>query len=122
MSAAAAGDSHRVFRAYLDEVFTWANTASLEHGSVPEPFADVRPGDFFVMSGRPFGHAVLVLDVARHGDGRVALLLGQSYTPAQSFHVLGGIDAGWFVVTAEAKDVETPFWRPFPLSSLRRLP
>jgi hypothetical protein len=122
MSAAAAADSHRVFRAYLDEVFAWANTASLQHGSAPAPFVDVQPGEFFVMAGRPFGHAVLVLDVARHGDGRVALLLGQSYMPAQSFHVLAGAEGAWFVVTSGAAGVETPFWRLFPLSALRRLP
>jgi Domain of unknown function (4846) len=122
-AAARLADDHRTFRSYLDEVFTWANTASLEREGTPVPFAEVRPGDFFVMSGRPFGHAVLVLDVASSAGGAVAMLLGQSYMPAQSFQVLkASPHAAWFVVQPGEAEVVTPFWRPFPLASLRRLP
>ncbi len=116
-------DDHRAFRAYLDEVFTWINTTSLERDGIEVPFADVSAGDYFVMPGKPFGHAVMVLDVARSPSGSVALLLGQSYMPAQNFQVLGAFRYGaWFIVEPEAREVVTPFWRPFPLTSLRRLP
>jgi hypothetical protein len=122
-SAGHVADDHRVFRAYLDEVFTWINTTSLERDGLAVPFADVSAGDYFVMKGAPFGHAVLVLDVARSPSGSVALLLGQSYMPAQSFQVLGAFRHGaWFVVPPGAREVVTPFWRPFPLTALRRLP
>ena len=55
--------------------------------------------------------------------GRVALLLGQSYMPAQSVHVLRpDATSPWFVVAPGDETVTTPFWRPFPITSLRRLP
>ncbi len=116
-------DDHAAFRAWLDEVFTWANTSSLTKEGTQVPFAEVRPGDFFVMTGSPFGHAVLVLDVAKDVSGRTALLLGQSYMPAQSFQLLRPArDATWFVVEPGATEVKTPFWAPFPMRTLRRMP
>lgn len=120
--AAPRKDDHALFRAWLDEVFAWAGTASLERDAKKVDLRDVRGGDFFVMSGWPFGHAVLVLDVAKDAGGRLALLLGQGFMPAQSFHVLRpGPDASpWFVVEPNATEVATPFWRPFPTTSLRR--
>jgi hypothetical protein len=42
--------------------------------------------------------------------------------PAQSFHVLSAPTGPWFVVTRDATEIATPFWKPFPLSALRRLP
>ena len=116
-------DAHGTYRAWLDEVFAWTNTAALERDAARVAFADLAPGDFFVMSGSPFGHAVLVLDLAKDASGRLAMLLGQSFMPAQSFHVLRpSRDATWFVVEPDAKEVVTPFWAPFPASALRRRP
>ena len=118
-----AKDEHATLRRWLDEVFAWAGTASLERdASHPAGLAGVRGGDFFVMSGRPFGHAVLVADVAKDARGRLALLLVQGFMPAQSAHVLSATDATpWFVLEPDASEVKTPFWRPFPVSALRRL-
>lgn len=119
--AAPSKETHAVFRAWMDDVFSWAGTASLEHEGKHVELAEIRPGDFFVMSGSPFGHAVLVLDVAKADDGRVALLVGQSYMPAQSFQILrGSAESVWFVLDADAREIRTPFWRPFPMSALRR--
>ena len=121
--AAPRADDHAAFRAWLDEVFTWANTSSLAREGSQVPFAEVRAGDFFVMPGSPFGHAVLVLDVAKDAGGRTALLLGQSYMPAQSFQILRpSRDSTWFVVEPGATEVKTPFWAAFPMKTLRRMP
>ncbi|MBX3215937.1 MAG: hypothetical protein KF850_28110 [Labilithrix sp.] len=115
-------DDHALFRVWLDDVFSWAGTASLERdGKKVGGAAAMVAGDFFVMSGTPFGHAVLVLDVARDERGRAALLLGQSYMPAQSFQVLAQGGSSWFIVEPGAAAVETPFWKPFPMTSLKRL-
>jgi hypothetical protein len=117
-------DGHRALRSYLDEVFTWANTTSLAREGAEIPYSEVRPGDYFVSSNGRVGHAVLVLDVAHDTAGHVALLLGQSYMPAQSFQVLrpSGRSA-WFIGRSDADEVETPFWPPFSTaSSLHRLP
>lgn len=73
-----------------------------------------------VQPGAP-GHAVLVLDVARAAGGRRALLLGQGYMPAQSFHVLrAGREGAWFVVEPGAPGLDTPFWPLFPWKTLHR--
>lgn len=116
-------DAHSALRTWLDDVFRWAGTPSLARDARRVDRKDLAPGDLFVMTGAPFGHAVLVLDVARDAWGRVALLLGQSYMPAQSFQVLQpDARAPWFVVEPADLTVTTPFWRPFPLATaLRRL-
>ncbi len=113
------------FRRWLDGVFAFANTGSLARDTEPVALDDLRPGDFVVQAGAP-GHTVLVLDMAVQGARR-ALLLGQGYMPAQSFHVLrpgGGEGAAeaWFVVEPGALALDTPFWAPFPWKALRRFP
>src|SRR5439155_25136555 len=74
------------FRKFLVAVFADAGTASLaaemKRGNLP-----LAPGDVLIQGGYP-GHAVLVLDAADAPDGRRLVLLGQSYMPAQQFHVL----------------------------------
>lgn len=119
--SAAADGSRASFRAYLDLVFTYAGTVSLEPLKGRPSREDVRPGDFFVLGGSP-GHAVLVLDVAANAEGRRVALLGQGFMPAQDFHVLAprGGEGAWFPLDGDT--VETPFWKPFPWSSLRRFP
>lgn len=119
--SAKADSSRGAFRAYLDLVFTYAGTMSLEPLKPRPAREDVRPGDFFVLGGSP-GHAVLVLDVAANPEGRRVALLGQGFMPAQDFHVLspGGDDAPWFPLDGDT--VATPFWKPFPWTSLRRFP
>jgi hypothetical protein len=114
----AGSTAHASFRKYLDAVFAWANTVSLERQAKPVVEADVRAGDFFILPGNP-GHSVLVLEVVERGKERLALL-GQSYMPAQSPQVLALEKKAWFSLDP-TKDVTTPFWRPFPWSSLRRL-
>ncbi len=112
--------THAALRRYLDTVFAWANTVSLSRQAKPVAPADLRPGDFFVMGGNP-GHTVLVLDVATAKDGTRVALLGQSYMPAQSYQVLRDVNgSAWFALDP-SKDVFTPFWRPFPWDTLRRL-
>ncbi len=116
------GDDHASFRKYLDAVFSWANTVSLARQADAVALAELRAGDFMILPGGP-GHTVLVLDLARDGAGGRAVLLGQSYMPAQSFQVLRpGRASAWFLVEPELGGIQTPFWpAPFPWSSLRRL-
>jgi Domain of unknown function (4846) len=125
-TSARADASYPSFRRWLSGVFAFANTGSLARDTEPIAAADLRPGDFVVQAGAP-GHAVLVLDLARAADGRRALLLGQGYMPAQSFHVLRpsgsvGREGAWFIVEPGAIALDTPFWAPFPWKALRRFP
>jgi len=82
----------------------------------------VQPGDVLIQGGYP-GHAVLVLDVAAGKDGRRWLLLGQSYMPAQDFHVLvnpATPSSPWYDAAALATGLKTPEWRPFTRRDVRR--
>jgi hypothetical protein len=117
--SASADSSRTSFRAYLDLVFTYAGTLSLQGEKQRPSRESVRPGDFFVLGGSP-GHAVLVLDAAENAAGERTALLGQGFIPAQDFQILSpGQDGPWF--SLQSAEVATPFWKPFPWSSLRRL-
>lgn len=115
---AAPNDSRDSFRAYLDTVFVWAGTSSLERQLKPRAPDAIAPGDVVIKGGFP-GHAVIVLDVARTDAGVAKVLLGQSYMPAQSIHVLQQSDGGaWFAAPTADAGFETPEWS-FPRASLR---
>jgi hypothetical protein len=109
------------FRRYLDVVFGYAGTASLsrEIESVANPLR-IEAGDVFIQGGSP-GHAVIVVDVAEDARGRRAVLLAQSYMPAQDIHVLRNPktpDGPWYVIESDGP-LATPEW-DFPAGSLRR--
>jgi hypothetical protein len=109
------------FRRYLDMVFSYAGTFSLhrELDKVSDP-RTIEAGDVFIEGGFP-GHAVIVVDVAEDGRGRRAVLLAQSYMPAQDIHILRNLaspDQPWYVIDGDGP-VSTPQW-DFPAGSLRR--
>lgn len=110
------------FRRYMDTVFAWAGTYSLERELKPVPVADIAPGDVFIKGGFP-GHAVLVADVARDAaTGESRFLLLQSYMPAQDIHVLknpGMPDGSPWYPTSFGDKLVTPEWI-FARDSLRR--
>ncbi|MBI5546529.1 MAG: DUF4846 domain-containing protein [Deltaproteobacteria bacterium] len=119
--AAKVDSSHASFRKYLDAVFTYAGTASLERELERAPsLVEVAGGDVFIEPGFP-GHAVVVADVAAAPDGRRAVLLAQSYMPAQQIHVLDNpAHPGdpWYVLV-ERQPLQTPEWR-FEKPEVRR--
>ena len=114
--------SRSAFRAYLSNLFRFAGTLSLarEGRRVAVP-SRVRAGDFISLGGSP-GHAIMVLDVVKNAAGETRVLLGQSYMPAQSFHVLRDDDsrAAWFVVASGGAARIATWDAPFPWSKLRR--
>jgi hypothetical protein len=65
-----------------------------------------------------------VLDLAVDDRGAHYVLLGQSYMPAQQFHVLRNpADAAlspWYRADALASGLMTPEWGPFTAADLRR--
>lgn len=116
---------HKAFRGWLMHTFGYAGTRSLKHDSVAVGERPIEPGDFYVAPGGP-GHAVLVLDVAEHADGRRVALIGQGFMPAQDFHVVGRggprvLDGAWFVLPdAKSRLLATPSWAPFTPDQARR--
>jgi hypothetical protein len=46
-------------------------------------------GDVFIQTGNPYGHAVIVVDMARNDrTGEKVYMLAQSYMPAQDIQIL----------------------------------
>jgi hypothetical protein len=109
------------FRRYMDAVFTWAGTYSLERELAPKPVAQLAAGDLFIKGGFP-GHAVLVADVVENGaTGERRFLLLQSFMPAQEIHILRNPTSTdgspWYPLDFGDRLV-TPEWA-FPRDSLR---
>jgi hypothetical protein len=116
----------RAFDKWLIKVFADAGSASLEAELRARGDGGAQPGDVLIQGGYP-GHAVLVLDVAvgKGADGAEHrwLLLGQSYMPAQEFHVLvnpATPGSPWYDAAALSTGLKTPEWRPFVARDLRR--
>ncbi len=104
--------SHTNLLAYLEKVFTYAGTLSLSKELKGTGTSSVQPGDVFLHGGSP-GHAVIVMDVANHADGRQAFLIAQSYMPAQQIHVLKNTRqpelGAWFIL-GDGDKLYTPEW------------
>jgi hypothetical protein len=118
----AAGD-YKSFRRYMDRIFAYAGSWSLEKEMRPATLADMRIGDVFIKGGFP-GHAVLVVDMAANpATGETRFLLVQSYMPAQDMHVLKNPKSAdgtpWYARPAEGQELVTPEW-VFPAGALRR--
>jgi len=101
------------FRSYLDVVFTYAGTLSLEKELKPEKISEMEIGDVFIKGGSP-GHAVIIVDMAvNEKTGEKIFLLAQSYMPAQDIHILKNpVNTGlspWYSADF-GKTLETPEW------------
>lgn len=110
------------FDNYLETVFGWCGSASLEKQLRPvRDFGEIQVGDVLVHGGFP-GHAVLVSDMAVNKDGKKIYLLVQGYQPAQDMHVLVNPNdlslSPWYEVNEE-ENIYTPEWR-FSRGELRR--
>jgi uncharacterized protein DUF4846 len=122
--SAAPDGSYASFRRYMDVVFAWAGTHSLERELKPAALAGIAAGDVFIKGGFP-GLAVLVADVVENrATGEKRFLLLQSYMPAQDIHVLknpADTDGPPWYPLAFGDRLVTPEWT-FPRESLRRWP
>lgn len=111
IKGAGVDSSHAQLMRYMETVFQYAGTRSLEQELWPAN-GPVQPGDVFIQGGSP-GHAAIVLDAARHADGRVAFLLAQSYMPAQDIHVLlnpAHPELGAWYIHQQGGRLVTPEW------------
>lgn len=120
VSGAPQGSGRASFERYLRDLFIYAGTLSIAREGKRVAPRDLAIGDYFVLGGSP-GHTVIVLDLARDAAGHRVALFGQGFMPAQDLHVLRASDGSpWFRVDERLPWVKTPFWLPFPWSSLRR--
>lgn len=101
------------WQSYLETVFGMCGTISLEKELKTKSWNNLNAGDVLIKGGSP-GHAVLVMDVARHQQtGKLVFLLAQSYMPAQDIHVLQNLNekslSPWFREPSENL-ISTPEW------------
>ena len=121
----AGGDlSYSSFRKYMDYIFSYANTRSL-HGEMirVEDLTNMQIGDVFIQKGNPFGHAVIIVDMAADREGNILFMLAQSYMPAQDIQILvnqqNGHISPWYEIPPG--ELVTPEWTFLP-GDLRRFP
>ncbi len=75
------------FKKYLINVYNYAGTYSLDKELKTQNIKDIKAGDVLIIGGFP-GHVVIVANVCENSEGEKAVLLVQSYMPAQSIHVV----------------------------------
>ncbi len=82
-------DSYQNFRNYLDLIFTYAGTISLNQYETKPVIEtkNLKTGDILITPGSP-GHIVFIAGVAQNKKGKKLFLLGEGFTPAQSIHIL----------------------------------
>lgn len=115
--------SHPKFSKYLDFIYSYANTRSLHDELISvEDVNDMKIGDVFIQKRNPYGHAVIVVNMAEEKiTGKKLFMLAQSYMPAQDIQILINPEnpeiSPWY--TVQEGSLLTPEWT-FHSSDLRR--
>ena len=103
--------SYQMFRKYMDQIFMYAGTASLSQELVPVSADDLQIGDIFIVGGHP-GHAMVIVDMAEDKLGNKAIMVAQSYMPAQDIHIVTNLNdkriSPWYVINKDTKAVSFP--------------
>jgi hypothetical protein len=100
----------KIFGEYLQTVFTYCGTLSLEKQLDPlSSLNHMEIGDILIHGGSP-GHAMLVIDMASNQAGQKIYMLSQGYMPAQDIHIVRNLynDAlsPWY--PSDGKTIYTP--------------
>lgn len=113
--------SYESFRRYMDMVFAYSGTLSLENELYPVSIEEMKIGDVFIKGGSP-GHAVIVVDMAVDSEDKKVFMLAQSYMPAQQTQILINPNneeiSPWYILDGMSL-LKTPEWT-FELDQLRR--
>ena len=106
------GGSRKSFESYLRNLYGVASTFSLSREMKTRRLADMQPGDIFVYParhGHQYGHAVMVVDVAKNKHGKKAFLLAEGNTPARNIHILRNFEnpfrSPWFMLDENAENL-----------------
>lgn len=114
-------NTYESFRKYMDMVFAYSGTLSLEKELEGVHIEDMEIGDVFIIGASP-GHAVIIVDMAINDNGEKIFLLAQSYMPAQQTQLLiNPMDENispWYSLRGKDKLI-TPEWT-FELNQLKR--
>ena len=110
--------SYTSFKKYINNIFMYAGTASLEKELLSVKMGDIQIGDVFIKGGFP-GHAILVIDVVENKTtNEKCFMVAQSYMPAQNIHILNNpnssSDSPWYYLSDCNSKIETPEWTFYP--------
>ena len=103
-------DSYQNFRKYLDAVYNYAGTISLnkETASIYND-ENIKAGNILVTPGSP-GHALIIVGQAINKNNESIYLLAEGYTPAQSIHIITNAGAGtnpWYKLSTQNAETIT---------------
>lgn len=121
MEKTSPSNTYQDFWNYLEIIFMYAGTASLEKELQPVQINEASIGDVLIQGGHP-GHAVIIVDKATNTKtGKNVYLLAQSYMPAQEIQILKNRTdtaiSPWYELTEG--NISTPEWA-FDSDDLRR--
>lgn len=106
------GNEYSDFWKYMELIWSYAGTASLDKELPSVPLASMQIGDLFIQGGHP-GHAVLVVDMIENESGDKMFMLAQSYMPAQEMQILSNPsadeDGPWYAL-GSFDELRTPEW------------
>ncbi len=116
--------SYDNFRNYLDVIFQYSGTKSLDKESVSvKSNADIRVGDYLLKPGSP-GHLTMIVGVAKNKNGKKIYLLAESFMPAQDIHIIKNpknkLLSPWYELDTKALQIVTAKYR-FGPNSIKRL-
>ncbi len=116
-------NTYESFRKYMDMVFAYSGTLSLNQELQNVSIEDMKIGDVFIVGGSP-GHAVIIVDMGEDSNGDKIFMLAQSYMPAQETQLLINPNdksiSPWYSLK-DAERLITPEWS-FDLENLKTWP
>lgn len=114
-------NTYKDFRSFMDIVFGYAGTLSMEKEMKPQTLENMQIGNVFIKGGSP-GHAVIIVDMAENDRGEKIFMLAQAYMPAQQTQILINPNDSRMGVWYSLKDTDilrTPQWT-FSIEHLRK--
>lgn len=105
------GSSRQAFENYMKNVYGWCSTYSVYHETQPRAISDVQPGDVLVYparAGHQYGHAVLIVDVAKSSSGKIAVMCAEGNTPARDKHIIRNLNPlrnPWFILDPDDEHI-----------------
>lgn len=105
-------NNYQTFWEYMELIFNYAGTLSLDRELPKRDFSEMQIGDVLIKGGSP-GHAVIVVDMCKNiSTGEKCYMLAQSYMPAQETQILLNPmtpETSWYSLQ-ETGNIRTPEW------------
>ncbi|GAB5418933.1 MAG: DUF4846 domain-containing protein [Crocinitomicaceae bacterium] len=109
-------NNYKTFWKYMELIFNYAGTLSLDRELPSRDFKEMEIGDILIQGGSP-GHAVIVVDLCENTEtGEKRYLLAQSYMPAQETQILinpSNPETSWYSMNDD-EIIYTPEWTFYP--------